>query len=682
MKLFKLSVITVSVLSLAGCISAPTSPDTSYKVSMSPAYVDLLIEKSKAEERARVMAELASQNRGDKRFSDIKIRQLESKMAQSADIRSEGIAAENNMTYEDWEAEQARKKAEVEAERTRAEKARLVQAQAEMDRQADDASSAMERSSMAKQEAAREEQQIRARAEAMALMHQEGQAPARNNGSIKLNSSEAEQARIAAAEARMQRAESEQTEKEQDGIDLAQSQAAEERMRQAEAEQAKAEHALADTQIDEPAQEPDTRNYSVMPATRTYSLASGVRTSSAYSSGGQSSSQASRYGESQAPTKKRTYSVMGNSPSVPSYNSSKTTTSVATDQTASPRSTYNAAASTEATSTAPTPPVTAYVDQAPIITAEESSIDIERLNKIRLALNKPALQGAEQNSSILDSSITTPIKQCNTFQQLPDYYHGDIQAVSKGTGEKRGNAMKLPSLCKSSLTPEVVLHLQQALSDNGYLKPSPPNDLEVVDGIWGVNTLNSLIDYQKAYGLAYGKVSIESLEHLEVIPKGTATKASIESEDIAKEVPSISALDPIVVRTPAPGKVINQAPKSEGPISMEGLRRCSVNQVIPVDYKGSLEAVFADPNYGAGHIQKLPTLCKSSRSAKVIGRLQKALYDQGFLKPFREGGEIIIDGIWGTNTLNAVREYQKANNLAYGQLSIEVLQRLNVLQKD
>jgi len=80
MKLFKLTVICGSILSLAGCFSAPTNPDTTYKPAMSPAYVDLLIEKAKAEERARVMAELAEQNQDDKRFSEIKINQLESKI--------------------------------------------------------------------------------------------------------------------------------------------------------------------------------------------------------------------------------------------------------------------------------------------------------------------------------------------------------------------------------------------------------------------------------------------------------------------------------------------------------------------------------------------------------------------------------------------------------------------------
>ncbi|MCF6298490.1 MAG: peptidoglycan-binding protein, partial [Thiomicrorhabdus sp.] len=76
---------------------------------------------------------------------------------------------------------------------------------------------------------------------------------------------------------------------------------------------------------------------------------------------------------------------------------------------------------------------------------------------------------------------------------------------------------KLPTLCKWSRSPEVIKELQIALSERGFLKPSPPYDLEVIDGIWGVNTLNSLINYQKSRGLAYGQLSIESLVDLGVI---------------------------------------------------------------------------------------------------------------------------------------------------------------------
>ncbi|WP_319379599.1 peptidoglycan-binding domain-containing protein [Thiomicrorhabdus sp.] len=71
-------------------------------------------------------------------------------------------------------------------------------------------------------------------------------------------------------------------------------------------------------------------------------------------------------------------------------------------------------------------------------------------------------------------------------------------------------------VCKEDLTPALVEKMQRALAEKGYLKPSPPNDLEVVDGIWGPNTLKSLEKYQQDQGLPSGKVTTESLKQLGV----------------------------------------------------------------------------------------------------------------------------------------------------------------------
>ncbi|MBF6056946.1 MULTISPECIES: peptidoglycan-binding domain-containing protein [Thiomicrorhabdus] len=72
-------------------------------------------------------------------------------------------------------------------------------------------------------------------------------------------------------------------------------------------------------------------------------------------------------------------------------------------------------------------------------------------------------------------------------------------------------------VCKEDLKPDLVEKLQKALAEKGYLKPSPPNDLEVIDGIWGPNTLKSLEKYQQDQGLPSGKVTMESLKQLGVI---------------------------------------------------------------------------------------------------------------------------------------------------------------------
>ncbi len=64
-------------------------------------------------------------------------------------------------------------------------------------------------------------------------------------------------------------------------------------------------------------------------------------------------------------------------------------------------------------------------------------------------------------------------------------------------------------------------------------------------------------------------------------------------------------------------------------------------------------------------------LCETNTNGDVVRRLQRALkaknYDPG-----------LIDGILGRETLAAVNSYQKANNLASGQLTIDTLKKLGV----
>ncbi|MEA1988579.1 MAG: peptidoglycan-binding domain-containing protein, partial [Pseudomonadota bacterium] len=79
-------------------------------------------------------------------------------------------------------------------------------------------------------------------------------------------------------------------------------------------------------------------------------------------------------------------------------------------------------------------------------------------------------------------------------------------------GEKAFRA----TLCKASRSEKILKQLQIALRNQGFLKPSPPLDLVVVDGVWGLNTFNALKAYQKANGLAHGQVTLESFERLGV----------------------------------------------------------------------------------------------------------------------------------------------------------------------
>jgi len=65
-------------------------------------------------------------------------------------------------------------------------------------------------------------------------------------------------------------------------------------------------------------------------------------------------------------------------------------------------------------------------------------------------------------------------------------------------------------------------------------------------------------------------------------------------------------------------------------------------------------------------------LCETNTNADVVRRLQTALRDAG-----HNPGP--IDGVIGSQTMSAVKSYQRANKLAVGQLTIETLRSLKVL---
>ncbi len=517
MKLFKLTVICGSILSLSGCFSTPTNPDTTYKPAMSAAYVDLLIEKAKAEERARVMAELAEQNQDDKRFSEIKINQLETKI--------EGL-------------EQPKQ----------------------------DATEIVETPS--------EPQNTAVNASADPLLEQWKNI-------------------------------------------------------YAQAEE-KPETAVVIEETISPADEVVQVNEDVY--------------------------------------------------SAPVYEEVTSEKFVASNQ-------------------------------------ENSYV-----NKEVSYYTSPSTQ-----------SFDTVIRQCVAGQTIPSNYSGALPEVLNSHAQA-GDSIRLPTLCKWSRSPEIIKQLQIALSERSFLKPSPPHDLEVIDGVWGVNTLNSLINYQKSKGLAYGQLSIESLVDLGVIQYSDIVNRKGSSKFLKSEVPpdigQIEKVKPVFVPPkqevkpepkisrpsiapepaiiPEPQKNIVPEPKSvaipkvepkavpapklevtETPnatdtqistpnVQFETLetKNCYVNQVIPGDYKGRIpELVKNSKESKVGYVQELPTLCKKDRSKEIITKLQRSLYGSGYLK----GGASSINGTWNKNTLNAVRAYQKANGLAYGQLSIEVLESLGVM---
>ena len=64
-------------------------------------------------------------------------------------------------------------------------------------------------------------------------------------------------------------------------------------------------------------------------------------------------------------------------------------------------------------------------------------------------------------------------------------------------------------------------------------------------------------------------------------------------------------------------------------------------------------------------------LCETNTTQDVVRRLQKALEDKGY-------DPIWIDGVYGPKTRAAVVAYQKDNDLASGQLTMQTLEHLGV----
>lgn len=89
---------------------------------------------------------------------------------------------------------------------------------------------------------------------------------------------------------------------------------------------------------------------------------------------------------------------------------------------------------------------------------------------------------------------------------------------------------------------------------------------------------------------------------------------------------------------------------------------------IPAQYK----TVADQKLVRAGQLEWRPILCETNTTSDVVRRLQVALKNAGY-NPGR------IDGVIGRDTMSAVTSYQKANNMAAGQLTMETLKKLGVV---
>ncbi|WP_029407487.1 peptidoglycan-binding protein [Thiomicrorhabdus sp. Milos-T2] len=310
-----------------------------------------------------------------------------------------------------------------------------------------------------------------------------------------------------------------------------------------------------------------------------------------------------------------------------------------------------------------------------------------------------------------------------------------INNGSEGWRYSKGKKELSATLCKKSRDVATMTALQYELYDKGYLKSDSLTQDQLIDGVWGETTLVALKDYQQKNGLLYGQLTIESLENIGVFEADSKRIKQVSQNLVnskpqekkqtqeADEIKETEATKPLSVKKASPlletenevgNEVVSEAvaesttkSKTESndvfnPIILKGINENSFNVTdIP---KTSHYVVYG---YVKGEKvwrcraradipKKLDngklvynglkefraTLCKASRSADIIKSLQLSLRDKGYLKPNPPLDLVVIDGIWGINTLSAVKAYQKENGLAYGQLTLEVLQHLGVFKKE
>ncbi|WP_237264363.1 peptidoglycan-binding domain-containing protein [Thiomicrorhabdus immobilis] len=280
------------------------------------------------------------------------------------------------------------------------------------------------------------------------------------------------------------------------------------------------------------------------------------------------------------------------------------------------------------------------------------------------------------------------------------------------------------TLCKMSRDVATMTALQYELYSKGYLKSDTLTQDQLIDGVWGESTLMALKEYQQQNGLLFGQLTIESLEHLGVFsadpmrikPANSVVVHSQTASETATPVDKdilplaqsghkvaekmVEKMDvhqtagetmPVVdngdiaktiklVRVPGDTFKVTDAVDTAkylvyGTVDGNKVWRCRARSEVPQTSENG-------ENVYNGVMEFRATLCKVSRSAEIIKALQLALKEKGYLKPSPPLDLVVVDGVWGINTLDAVKAYQKANGLAYGQLTLEVFEHLGVFEKE
>ena len=123
-----------------------------------------------------------------------------------------------------------------------------------------------------------------------------------------------------------------------------------------------------------------------------------------------------------------------------------------------------------------------------------------------------------------------------------------------------------------------------------------------------------------------------------------------------------------VVAKPASTRKVKTPPKYTT-IRIKKLIQPATTRTIPIP--ATYKTITKKKKIADGYAKWIPVVCKTSINPTMIREVQKALKERGFYNG-------PIDGVWGTESKNAVKAYQKAKGLPVSGLSINVMQSLGV----
>ncbi|MGB1237591.1 MAG: peptidoglycan-binding domain-containing protein, partial [Pseudomonadales bacterium] len=143
------------------------------------------------------------------------------------------------------------------------------------------------------------------------------------------------------------------------------------------------------------------------------------------------------------------------------------------------------------------------------------------------------------------------------------------------------------------------------------------------------------------------------------------TPASVRSVQIPAKTKTITRR---VIDTPATTRSV-AIPATYTNVKVKKVTQPAAQRTIEIP--GKSETITKRVRVSDEKLEWRSILCETNTTAGVIQRLQGALRTAGY-----NPGP--IDGVLGIETMAAVNRYQKANNMASGQLTMDTLRKLGV----